>query len=328
MMLLSRRSVTFGLLAAVSPVGSDGSGHTGGRSGTAFGTIVSVSAEGRSAEQANAALDASFAAIRAVERSMSLFDPKSEISRFNRTGLLTSPSPLFAKVIEQSLRAWQLTEGAFDPSVQPLWNLWSKATAEGSPPRSNALASARSRIGFEHVRCGASDAISAPPGLELTLNGIAQGYAADLVAEVMRRHRIDSAFIDTGEFGGAGGLFAHEGLIGIQDPRNPAALIGSLPASRRFTATSGDYASAFTADFSAHHIFDPQTGFSPKELSSVTVLAPTGAMADALATAFMVMGRDKALKLARKINGVDALLISKSGDHFMTGGMRKVFRPA
>lgn len=328
MTLLSRRSVTFGLLAAISPIGSATSGHTGVRRGTAFGTIVSLTATGRSIRQADAALDASFAAIRAVERSMSLFDPKSEISRFNRAGFLDSPSPLFASVIEQSRRVWKLTGGAFDPSVQPLWGVWSKAAAEGGAPRPNALVSARARIGFEKVNWNGLGAISAGTGLELTLNGIAQGCAADLVSDIMRRRGIDSAFINTGEFGGAGATFAQERLIGIQDPRNRTALIGTLPASRRFTATSGDYASAFTADFSAHHIFDPRTGFSPKELSSVTVLAPTGAMADALATAFMVTGRGKAFKLAREIDGVDALLISKSGDHFMTSGMRKVFRPA
>jgi FAD:protein FMN transferase len=328
MTLLSRRSVTFGLLAAISSFGSAMSGYTGSHRGTAFGTIVSVTAASRKPDQVEAALDASFAAIRAAECSMSRFDAKSEISRFNRAGFLDRPSPLFASVLEQSARAWKLTEGAFDPSVQPLWNVWSKATSEDCAPGSIVLASTRARIGFGNVSVTGSRIASARSGLELSLNGIAQGHAADLVADIMRRHGIDGAFIDTGEFGGAGGLLAQERLIGIQDPRNPAALIGSLPASRRFTATSGDYASTFTADFSAHHVFDPHTGFSPRELSAVTVLALTGAMADALATAFMVMGRDKALKLARDIDSVDALSISKSGDLAMTKGMRKIIHPA
>jgi FAD:protein FMN transferase len=328
MTLLSRRSVTLGLLASISSFGSAMSGYTGSRRGTAFGTIVSVTAAGRNADQVKSALDASFAAIRAVERSMSLFDPKSEISRFNRAGFLGKPSPLFVSVLQRSARAWKMTGGAFDPSVQPLWDMWSKSSVEGRTPSSKSLASIQARIGFENVSVSSSRIASARPGLELTLNGIAQGYAADLVSEVMRGHGIDCAFIDTGEFGGMGGLIARERSIGIQDPRNPQTLIGSLSASRRFTATSGDYATAFTSDYSAHHIFDPQTGFSPKELSAVTVLAPTGAMADALATAFMVMGRDKALKLAKEIDGVDALLISKSGDFSMSEGMRNVFRPA
>jgi FAD:protein FMN transferase len=328
MTLLSRRSVTFGLLASICSFDSAMSGYTGSRRGTAFGAIVSVTATGRNSDQVEAALNASFAAIRAVERSMSLFDPKSEISRFNEAGFLDTPSPLLASVLEQSMRAWKLTEGAFDPSVQPLWKVWRKATEAGEAPGSSLITSAKAHVGFGDISLSASRIASARPGLELTLNGIAQGYAADLVAEVMRRLGIESAFIDTGEFGGTGGLLAHERLIGIQDPRNPAALIGSLPASRRFTATSGDYATAFTADFSAHHIFDPRSGFSPKELSAVTVLAPSGAMADALATAFMVMGRDKALKLAGEIDGIDVLLISKSGDLSMSEGMRKVFRPA
>lgn len=328
MTLLSRRSVTFGLLASISSFGSAMSGYTASRQGTAFGTTVSVTATGRMRDHVEGALSASFDAIRAVERSMSLYDPKSEISRFNRAGFLQNPSPLFASVLGHSARAWKLTEGAFDPSVQPLWKAWSQAAAEGRAPNSSALAFARSRSGFEDVSVSTTGVAAARPGLELTLNGIAQGYAADLVAEIMRRHNIESAFINTGEFGGAGDLLAHGRLIGIQDPRDPAALMGSVQVSRRFMATSGDYATAFTADFSAHHIFDPRSGSSPKELSAVTVLAPTGVMADALATAFMVMGRDKALRLATELEVVDAHLTSKSGDQLMTTGMRKLFRPA
>jgi FAD:protein FMN transferase len=327
MTLLSRRTVTFGLLAAVCPMRNAMSGHTGARRGTAFGTIVSVTAKGRSSHQVEAALDASFAAIRAVERSMSLFDSRSEISRFNRTGVLAHPSPMFTAVLEQSMRAWKITEGAFDPTVQPLWNIWSNAGAANGAPDAGLLASARARIGFGSISLRGAKVSSARPGLELTLNGIAQGYAADLVAEIMLRHSIDSAFINTGEIGGAGDMSLHEQLIGVQDPRNPAAMAGFIAASSRFTATSGDYATSFSPDFSAHHIFDPQTGFSPKELSSVTVLAPTGALADALATAFMVTGRDKALALAKGMDGVDALLISKSGDLAMSEGMRKIFKP-
>jgi FAD:protein FMN transferase len=326
MKLLSRRTVTFGLLAAVCPMRSAMSGYTGARQGTAFGTIVCVTAKGRSSHQVEAALDASFAAIRAVERSMSLFDRQSEISQFNRTGVLAHPSPMFAAVLELSMHVWKMTDGAFDPSVQPFWNIWSKATAAHSAPGASLLASARTRIGFGNISLRGAKVSSARPGVELTLNGIAQGYAADLVAGIMRRHSIESAFIDTGEIGTAGDMSLQERLIGVRDPRNPAAMTGFIPASSRFTATSGDYATSFSSDFSAHHIFDPNTGISPKELSSVTVLAPTGTMADALATAFMVSGRDKALALAKGMDGVDALLISKSGDLAMSEGMRKVFR--
>jgi FAD:protein FMN transferase len=285
-----------------------------------------VTAKGRSAAQVGAALDASFAAIRAVEKSMSLFNPKSEISRFNASGILRKPSPLFTLVLDESFRIWRVTEGAFDPSVQPLWDVWS--TGGDHKPSQALLASARARIGLENLSRRGTEVSTRRSGKQLTFNGIAQGYASDLVTTVMRRHSIESAYIDTGELGGAGDLFAQDKLVGVRNPRDAAKLVGHIPASGKFIATSGDYATAFSSDFSAHHIFDPCTGISPKDLSSVTVQAPTGAMADALATAFMVAGRDKALKLARSLDGVDALLISKTGDLSMSEGMRRIFRPA
>jgi thiamine biosynthesis lipoprotein len=81
----------------------------------------------------------------------------------------------------------------------------------------------------------------------------------------------------------------------------------------RKVATSGDYETFFSPDFVHHHIFDPKTGDSPLELASVTVVAPTGILADGLSTAFMVMGSDKALALTAKLHDVDTLLIHKNG---------------
>jgi thiamine biosynthesis lipoprotein len=81
----------------------------------------------------------------------------------------------------------------------------------------------------------------------------------------------------------------------------------------RKVATSGDYATFFSSDFVHHHIFDPARGDSPPELASVTVVAPTGILADGLSTAFMVMGANKALALAAQLQDVDVMLIDKNG---------------
>jgi FAD:protein FMN transferase len=323
MTVLSRRKVTFGLLASVLPLGTARASYSATRNATAFGTIVSLTAKGDGERQVESALDASFVAIRAVEQAFSLFNAKSELSRFNRTGTLSNPSWMFVDLLHKSADIWLKTDGAFDPSVQPLWDLWSKADREG--PDADTVALARSRIGFNHLRIKSSRITTGLPGLQLTMNGIAQGYAADLVATIMRQHGIAAAQIDTGEIGSLGTELSHDNLSAVQDPRNPAKLIGTIAAGHRFLATSGDYATSFSADFSAHHIFDPRTGFSPKELAAVSVLAPTGATADALATAFMVTGGERALKMIAQMESVDVLLISKSGDILMSEGMDRVF---
>ena len=85
-------------------------------------------------------------------------------------------------------------------------------------------------------------------------------------------------------------------------------------------ATSGDYESIFTPDYLHHHIFDPAAGDSPRELASVTVMAPTGMLADGLSTACMVLGRERAAALAASLPGVDLLAIDKQGREWRSAG--------
>jgi len=97
----------------------------------------------------------------------------------------------------------------------------------------------------------------------------------------------------------------------IEHPRKPGVSMGRLHAKRGFIATSGDYGYAFSPDFVNNHIYDPRTGYSPQELASVTVIADSGAKADALATAFMVMGSAKAETLVQQDATIGAVLIGK-----------------
>ena len=152
------------------------------------------------------------------------------------------------------------------------------------------------------------------PGMGITLNGVAQGYAADLAMAALRAEGIAHALIDTGEFGTLGDKASgRPWILGIKNPRQTDALTARTAMDGRALATSGDYETFFTPDFVHHHIFDPAAGDSPTELASVTVLAPTGLMADGLSTAFMVLGASRALAMAEQLPNVDALLIQKNG---------------
>jgi thiamine biosynthesis lipoprotein len=150
--------------------------------------------------------------------------------------------------------------------------------------------------------------------MAITLNGLAQGYAADLALAAVRAHGVHNALLDTGEFIGAGSRDGrHPWTLGVPDPRAPARIAATLPLRGRSVATSGDYASAFTPDLVHHHILDPATGDSPRDLASVTVLAPTGIEADGLSTAFMVLGARTAHLLAARLPDVDLMTINKRG---------------
>lgn len=179
---------------------------------------------------------------------------------------------------------------------------------------------ARQRVDWR--RCEVrSDRIRLGVGQSLTLNGIAQGFAADRVRQVLEAHGIRHALVDAGEFAALGRKPDGKAWrVGVQHPRIPEAFAALADMDGRFLATSGDYQTAFTEDFSSHHIFEPKTGRSPSALSSVTVLAPTGLEADALSTAIFVLGPGPGLELAGRRPGVDALLILKGGDVLRTPG--------
>ena len=115
-------------------------------------------------------------------------------------------------------------------------------------------------------------------------------------------------------------LLAIAWTAGIADPRREGQYVALAQPLSGILATSGDYATTFSADFSTHHIFDPGTLRSPTQMASVSVLAQSGAHADALATAMMVMPAEKSLELARNLADVEVLLVSKQGEVTRTAG--------
>jgi FAD:protein FMN transferase len=260
------------------------------RTSRALGAKVSLIAFHEERATAEAALDASFAALDAVEDVMSLYRPESELSRLNRDGLLERPHADLVHVLRSALDWSRRSGGAFDPTVQPLWE------------------SRQATIDWRKVDVDARR-IRLEPGMSITLNGIAQGFAADRVREVLRARGVRQALADTGEIAGVGRPWR----IGIQHPRRPDAYVALAEIEDRVMATSGDYATT-----SVRHIVDPATLRAPETLSSVTILAPTGLEADALSTTVFVLGPDRGMELIASREGVDAFLVRKDGTTLAT----------
>lgn len=266
--------------------------------------------------RADRAAEAALQALDALEDVLSLYRGESQICQLNRTGVLESPHPDLATVLGQALEWSRLSQGAFDPTVQPLWAVH----ARGHPPSSAEIEAARRRVGWRQVRLDATR-IQLGAGQAITLNGIAQGFAADRVRAVLRAHGIQQALVNTGEYAALGGKDeARAWRVGIQHPRARGAYVAVAALHGRALATSGDYETKFADDFSSHHIFDPATGRSPDALSSVTVLASSGLEADALSTAMFVLGPSRGLDLAASRGNVDAFLVLKDGSVRATAG--------
>jgi thiamine biosynthesis lipoprotein len=301
-------------LTACKPGAIERSGDLYTGAALAFGTVVKVSlfhADGGVAERA---IEDAFAAAHLVDQTMSIYSEGSQVYQLNLHGRLERPSAHLLTVLRSAADLSVLTKGAFDITVQPLWGVYQQAARSNARPTRTDRLKASAKLGWERVLVEDDRVTLCKPGMQVTLNGLAQGYAADLALEALRARGIAHALVDMGEFSARGAKSSQQPwTLGVPDPRDPGLLAARLRLEGRSVATSGDYATAFTPDFVHHHIFDPSTGESPQELASVTVVAPTGLQADGLSTACMVMGARKAHALAARLPGVDVMTINKRG---------------
>lgn len=283
-------------------------------SGLAFGTTVTIKVLHDDAQEADAAIQSALQKVRKVDALMSLHQERSQVFQLNRRGILQSPDRHVVHVLTFSQQLSRLTAGAFDVTVQPLWDLFSRAHAAGTLPTQDDIAAAKSLVDWRRLDVNRQRVRLHGPGTAITVNGVAQGYAVDLAVDALRNRGVRHALLDTGEFG-AMGRKTHDQpwVLGIGHPRQHDAIAAIVSMDGRKVATSGDYATYFSSDYLHHHIFDPATGDSPLELASATVIAPTGILADGLSTAFMVMGSERAFAFASRMPNVDALLIDKNG---------------
>jgi thiamine biosynthesis lipoprotein len=316
--------------AALATAGAPRRGQSPGdglvtRTGWALGSNVSLSVAGLPTTAAERALDAAFAELETVEQVMSLYRPASQICRLNRTGELRDPHPYLLAVLRQAEQTSRLTGGALDISVQPLWELYSAAKHEGRLPTEGEIAAARAKVGWWGVELRDDLVLLRQPGMAITLNGLAQGFAADRAIAALREHGATHALVNAGEIASRGTRpDGNPWRVGIQHPREREAYVSLAGLAGRSLSTSGDYETTFSADFTKNHIFDPRTGDSPAELASVSMVAPTALAADALSTAAMVLGTDRTLDLVTRSPGVDALLVTKAGRVLATVGFPEI----
>lgn len=291
------------------------------KTGRALGTKVTISVMHCDEQQAEDAIGEAFGQIEHVEQLMSLYRDDSQLIRLNRQRYLDAPDPELVGVLEYAASLSRRSQGAFDITVQPLWASYARSQRSGQLPSDSEIDDATRRVDWRRVVVGADRIELAGDGTAITLNGIAQGHAADRALAALRHRGIRHALVNTGELGAVGEK-ADGALwtVGLQHPRHTDAYMHVAPLSDRCLATSGDYETTFSSDFVHHHLFDPRTGRSPQEFSSVSVSAPTTMEADALSTAVFVLGLDRGLDLIRETPGAELFAVTKAGRTFATSG--------
>ena len=294
-----------------------------------FGTTLRLRAGHHHEAQLQLALQEAVQTIRRIESLMSLFDDNSTLQQLNREGLVRQADSDFHQVMAFSQHLSQRSQGAFDVSMQPLWGVWSQwaqqyasqADAPLTPEWVRLIEQARQLVNWRAVDIQPQH-IKLPPGMAVSLNGIAQGFASDKVKAVMQQHGIRHALLDTGETSMLGASPQGAWRLGIESvvAHAPTPVVR---ADGRAMATSSQAHTSFSVDRRFHHILDPRTGYSPSHWASVTVLAPSCTLADGLTKVFFMLTPQQVLPAARTW-GVDVLLQHKTGSWLRTPGVSLV----
>lgn len=291
-----------------------------GRTMGTFYTVKLVSSRPQSMDLWQKKIDTRLAQVNA---GLSMYDPDSDLSRFNRTepGRPFRLSRDFARVMDTARTVFSLTGGAWDGTVKPLVDLWGFGTREptNSLPAPDAVANALALTGFQHLVFENTHVKKTKPGITLDLGSIAKGYGVDAVAGVLTGSGIDDFLVEIGGELSGSGMNRHKKpwSVGITNPLktgSDAGLYKVVLLENRAIATSGDYRNYFEVQGKIYsHIIDPKTGYPvDNQVVSASVIADTCTFADALATALMVMAPADSLVLADSLEHVECLIIQKT----------------
>jgi len=283
--------------------------------GEMFGAPVALTLYPADPASGDAALRAVLAEIERLEDVFSLFRPHSALSRLNRTGELAGAPTELHELLAACRELHAASAGAFDPSVQALWQLYSahfgRKDADPAGPAAADVEAARARVGLQHVESMGTGIRIARKGLALTLNGIAQGYATDRARTILAAHGLPHALVNLGEFAALGprqdGGSWRVAVIHPEVPWRNLARVALAPGQA--LATSAPAGTAFDAARRFHHLLDPRTGRCAGAWRSVSVCAPTATLADGLSTALAVTPPAQARALLARYPACSALVL-------------------
>jgi thiamine biosynthesis lipoprotein len=271
---------------------------------------------------ARRAWTAAFARVAVLNDVYSDYDPESELMRFcdRAGGPAVKVSDDLYHALELSLEMARRSAGAFDPTISPVGRLWRRARRDGKLPDPAKIAEARKLVDWTQLVLDPEThtARLMKPGMKLDLGGIAKGIAADEAMKVLKEHGITSALVAAaGDIVVLGAPPDADGWrIGVASVEKPDAPPEQfLVLKDAAVSTSGDAERFVEIDGQRYsHIVDPKTGVGVRDRASVTVVAPRGGTADALATAVYVLGPAQGGRLVDEIDGASSLFVQRKPD--------------
>ena len=289
-------------------------------------SLVTITVVSDSPRKADAAIDAAFAEIRRLEKLISFWDPKSEISEISREAGIrpVKVSPETLDLVEKALYVSRQTGGAFDCTMGPVIKLWNIPYSKKIPAPAEIKRALR-LVGYKEVYVDLknSTVFLAKKGMSFDTGGIAKGWANDYAEAVLKSKGIKAGLIAiAGDVKGFGRKpDGHGWTVGIENPRPKGkndALLARVELQDEDISTSGDYERYFILNgVRYHHLLDPRTGYPARGFESVTMITPEGVWSDGFSKIF-VMGPEKGPALAKKM-GFGIITVMDDGAVHISG---------
>ena len=300
--------------------------------GKVFGTFYKIIYESSDRKSLEPELKKIF---RSFDLSLSVFNDSSIISRINRNDSTVIVDDYFRTVFESGRRVSEITDGAFDMTVAPLVNAWGFGFSREDNVTPELIKSLLKNTGYQKVRLEGDRIVKDNPAVMLDASAIAKGYASDVVASFLDSKGIENYMVEIG------GEVVVKGLndrgttwsIGITKPIDDSTMMRTELQSIVYMengglATSGNYRQYYHKDGKKYaHTINPHTGYPvDHNLLSVTVIAPNCMLADAYATAFMVMGLEESLIIANFMPDIEAYFIYSNYENSLAESYTEGFK--
>ncbi|MDD3818593.1 MAG: FAD:protein FMN transferase [Actinomycetota bacterium] len=302
-----------------------------------MGTYVTITVYSDEETAANA-INAAFEEIEKIENIASIYDEKSEASFLNKNGYIEDPSPEFLELIKISVDYYNITDGCFDITVQPLLDLWSAGLwKESEEVQAQKIKETLELVGSDKIDIKDNRIEFKKEGMAITFGGIAKGYAVDKAVEKIKEYGINCCLVNAG-----GDLYAmgikpdgEKWAVELESPDEDTEESTEEPGTEPVTVflvsdkavtTSGGYHRYYDLEKKVHHINDPRTGYTADKCKSVTIIADNCTDADVLATSVFVMGPDDGIKLVESLNNVEAFIIDSGGKIYKSSGISEYIR--
>ncbi|MDA8173941.1 MAG: FAD:protein FMN transferase [Nitrospiraceae bacterium] len=292
-------------------------------------TLVTITVVADSPKQANDAIDAAFAEIAKLQKLISFWDPKSEISELGRESGIrpVKVSPETLDLIKDAVYVSKKTGGAFDCTLGPVIKAWNIPYSKKIPSKA-VLDAARKLVGYQNIKIDEANStvFFTKKGMSCDTGGIAKGWAADYAVRVLKAHGIKAGIVaDAGDMRVFGKKpDGHGWMVGIQNPRptgKNGQTIAKIELVNAAISTSGDYERYFIINGVRYsHIIDPRTDYPAHGFESLTMITPRGVWSDGFSKIF-VLGPQKGMPLVTAL-GFNAVAVDSRGKIYYTPGLK------